>query len=327
MVVIPTLNEAKHIESVLEGLLAEVSSFARMSIVVADGGSSDGTVDLVASMCRRFPAITLIHNGARLQSAAVNLAVAQCSGQENFLIRCDAHAHYPANYCKRLIETMNRVNADAVVVSMDSVGIAPVQRAVAWVSNSLLGTGGSGHRAGQRSGFVDHGHHAAFRMETFRKVGGYEDRFTPNEDAEFDCRQRMMGAKVYLDATIRVQYYPRPNLSALWRQYYKYGSARSRTARRHPHSLRLRQMVVPLHVALCATGAALGAWVPSLLAWPAVYGAVLCVASVYFAVRKRALCGLLTGPAAGVMHAAWGCGFLTALVRPEPRWASTSKAV
>src|SRR5205085_12703716 len=137
-----------------------------------------------------------------------------------------------------------------VVVPLDSRGGGGWHRAVAWISTSPIGTGGSAHRAGRRSGYVDHGHHAAFRMERFRGVGGYDESFTHNEDAELDCRQRALGARVYLDAEIRLAYQPRASAAALARQYFRYGKGRSRTVRRHPDSLRLRQLAVPPHLQL-----------------------------------------------------------------------------
>jgi succinoglycan biosynthesis protein ExoA len=292
-----------------------------LRIVVVDGGSSDRTVEIVAAMARRRPEVTLLHNPARIQSAAVNLAVRKFGRDADVLIRCDAHSLYPVGFCRRLLDTMSQVKADAVVVAMDSTGERPLQRAVAWVSNSAIGTGGSAHRAGTRSGFVDHGHHAAFRMDCFRSAGGYDETFTHNEDAELDCRQRALGAKIYLDAGIRVGYRPRPTLTGLWRQYFAYGAGRSRTVRRHPGSMRLRQLAVPVHLVISVLALVTSPWFWGALAWPAFYLLVLAGTSVRLAVRHRSVAGLLAGPAAAVMHTAWACGFLTGLlVRHEPRW-------
>jgi len=322
LVVIPTLNEERHIERVLGGLLAEAGQVDDLHIVVADGGSSDGTVAAVEAMAQRHQAVTLIKNPARIQSAALNLAARRFGRRADVLVRCDAHAFYPPGFCARLVDTLTRTGADAVVVPLDSTGgDSCLQRAVAWVSNSPVGTGGSAHRAGRRSGFVDHGHHAAFRMDRFRGTGGYDETFTHNEDAEFDCRQRALGARVYLDADIRVGYHPRPTLAGLWRQYFLYGAGRSRTVRRHPGSLRLRQLAVPAHVILSLLALAVSPALPLALAWPAFYLAVLGGTSLVMALRHRSVCGLLAGPAAAVMHTAWAFGFLSALVaRREPAW-------
>jgi succinoglycan biosynthesis protein ExoA len=321
LVVVPTLNEADHIERVLSGLLAESAQLPRLRIVVADGGSTDGTVQLVEAAARQHPEVVLLHNPARIQSAALNLAARRFGHGADVLIRCDAHSRYPTAFCQRLLQTMSRVDADAVVVTLDSVGHSCLQRAVAWVSNSPAGTGGSAHRAGRRSGFVDHGHHAAFRMKRFCNTGGYDETFTHNEDAELDCRQRALGAQVYLDASIRVGYHPRPTVAAIWKQYFRYGAGRSRTARRHPRSLRLRQLAVPAHLVFTALAIAVSPWFVGALAWPAFYLSVMAATSLVMAARHRSLCGLLAGPAATIMHTAWACGFLASLVtRREQTW-------
>ncbi len=306
--VVPTLNEAEHIEAVLERLLLDKGPLA-LRLVVADGGSTDRTRQIVQEVSRRHPNVILVNNPARIQSSAVNAAVRRYGGDADILIRCDAHAVYPVGYCRKLVESLDRVEADAVVVPMDSHGETPFQRAVAWVSNSAIGTGGSAHRAGRQSGFVDHGHHAAFRMSMFRAAGGYDDSFTHNEDAELDCRQRALGARIYLDTEIRLGYHPRKDARSLFWQYFKYGAGRSRTVRRHPRSLRLRQLAVPGHLALSLLAPLLLPWTALLLLWPAVYLAALTAFSLRLYAQHKQLCALWAGVAALVMHTAWAFGF------------------
>ena len=319
LVVVPALNEAAHIEAVILGLLADDSPEIAQNIVVADGGSSDGTRDIVERLAGIHPNVELLHNRARIQSAGINLAVRRYGSEADVLVRCDAHAEYPKAFCSRLVSTLQRTGAHSVVVPMDSLGDAGWQRAIAWVSNSPVGTGGSAHRAGRKSGFVDHGHHAAFRVDFFRTVGGYDEAFTHNEDAELDCRQRALGAKIFLDAEIRVGYRPRPSLSSLWRQYFKYGAGRSRTARRHPASLRLRQLAVPVHLVLSLTSLVLlpVSWL--FLGWPALYVAVLTAFALKLSLRQRSVVGLLSAPAAFTMHTAWAAGFFAGLLSHRER--------
>lgn len=317
LVVVPTLNEASHIECVLTQLLSSEPSSEPsigLNIVVVDGGSTDETCRIVERMAEAYPNLHLLHNPARIQSAAVNLAVRRFGHEAEILIRCDAHAAYPPYYCSSLVKTLLRTGADSVVVPMDSVGDADLQRAVAWLSNSPLGTGGSAHRAGRKSGFVDHGHHAAFRLDFFRRVGGYDEGFTHNEDAELDCRQRALGARIFLDSEIRVSYRPRSTLSALWNQYYKYGAGRSRTLRRHPGSMRVRQLAVPGHLALSVCALALAPQSLWFLAWPALYLMVLSLFACWVALRQRSAAGLLVLPAAVSMHTAWASGFFAGLL-------------
>jgi succinoglycan biosynthesis protein ExoA len=321
LVVIPTLNEARHIEKVLRDLHTDLPADAQTDFVVCDGGSSDQTVDIVESLMPEMPTLCVLHNPKRLQSAAVNLAVERLGDGVDLLIRCDAHAGYPRGYVAELAASIERNGADAVVVPMDSEGRGRVQRVVGWVSDSFLGSGGSAHRAGRSSGFVDHGHHAAFRMASFRRAGGYDESYSHNEDAELDCRQRAIGSRIYLDAAIRITYHPRDSLQRLWRQYFAYGRGRSRTIRRHPDSWRLRQLAVPVHAGLLAASVAASVATPWALAWPAAYAGVLGAAALSIAAKRGTWQGLWAAPVAATIHLGWGAGFLHGLLTlREPAW-------
>lgn len=319
LIVVPTLNEVGHVEELVEQLLGDREADGHRLLVVVDGGSTDGTREAVARLALRHPSVRLLHNPARVQSAAVNLAVRRFGHDADVLIRCDAHAGYPPSFCERLVETLRRADADAVVVVLDSVGHTPLQRAVAWVSNTIVGTGGAAHRGGRRSGFVDHGHHAAFRVEAFCRSGGYDETFSHNEDAELDCRQRTLGAKVYLNADLRVAYHPRSTWSGLTRQYFQYGRGRARTFRRHPASIRLRQLAVPTNFVGCLLCVAASPVAPLLLAWPLLYTLALLATSIALSIRHESRDGLLSGPAAAVMHCSWACGLLRGLVASRDR--------
>lgn len=322
LVVIPALNEDAHIEGVVDALATGWPAQHRLRMVVADGGSTDGTVERVQRMAQSRPWLSLLPNPQRVQSAAVNLTARTLGADADILVRCDAHAQYPAGFVRDLVGTLARTGADAVVVPMDSEGLGCLQRAVAWVSDTAVGSGGSAHRGGRRSGEVDHGHHAAFRMDSFCGAGGYDESFTHNEDAELDCRQRALGSRIYLDADIRLVYRPRATLGSLWRQYFNYGKGRARTIRKHPGSMRWRQFAVPAFVGANALALAAAWWLPLLLLLPAAYVGVLAAVSVRMALARRSVCGLLCGLAAGTMHVAWATGFLWSLAsRRQARWS------
>jgi succinoglycan biosynthesis protein ExoA len=322
LLVIPTLNEAENIAAVIATVAADFDFDGQSKIVVVDGGSTDRTRDIVRTLMATNPGIVLQHNPQRLQSAAVNLAVRKYGGDLDVLIRCDAHARYPRDFVSRLVAMLEQTNCDAVVVPMDSVGERCTGRAIGWLADSVVGSGGSAHRGGRGSGYVDHGHHAAFRLATFRIVGGYDESFGCNEDAELDARQRAIGATIYLDGSNRIVYHPRNSLAGLWRQYMGYGKGRSRTMRKHPGSIRLRQLAVPLNAVACVVSLLLGLWLPWLLLLPAAYLLALGVNGAVLARRHRSWCALGAVPAAVTMHYAWTAGLFSEILRSrERRWA------
>ncbi len=315
LVVLPALNEAEHIEACLHSLMRPQDWMAGCELVVADGGSTDGTKEIVRTLAKTYANLTLIDNPGRLQSAGVNAAVARCAKpQHRILVRCDVHAIYPADYIRSLAEEIKRTDAASVVTAMDAVGQAGFQRAAAWIADTRLGSGGSAHRGGCKAGYVDHGHHAAFDLDWFRRIGGYDAAISHNEDAEYDLRLAQAGGKIWLTNRTRIAYMMRPSLRGLWTQYWNYGRGRANTLTKHRVTPRLRQIVPVANLWILALSVLAALVTPLGLIWPALYASLLIAVSAVATVSLRSPVGLWAGPALGAMHLAWGLGFTQFLI-------------
>src|SRR5699024_9962146 len=97
LIVIPTLNEERHVGEVLDAI-AGFAERAGGLIVVADGGSQDATRAIVRRKAMADPRIRLLDNPRRLQAAAVNLAVEQFGDGVDWILRLDAHSAYPDDF-------------------------------------------------------------------------------------------------------------------------------------------------------------------------------------------------------------------------------------
>ena len=311
LVVIPCFNEEDHIERVVTKLAAEKDS-VNLTIVVADGGSTDQTRTIVKRLAESNPRIALMHNSKRIQAAAVNAAVRKYGGEARFLIRVDAHADYPDRYCERLLKVQTRTQADSIVVSMHTKGHNCFQRAAAAAQNSILGNGGSSHRNDTRSCWVDHGHHALMTIDAFSAVGGYDETFSHNEDAELDARLTAAGFRIYLTGETKVAYYPRGAASALFQQYFNIGRGRARNFIRHRNGAKLRHlMLAGVAPAICLV---LMAPFSVFFALPALGWALLCLGyGVILGIRLRDACASAAGIAAIAMQAGWSFGLFAGL--------------
>ncbi len=309
LAVIPCLNEAAHIEAIAQAILAEADRVP-LTLVIADGGSTDGTQELAQNLARQNARVFFLENTKRIQSAAVNLAIQRFGAGHAFLIRIDAHADYPQHYCETLLREQAATGADSVVVSMIAKGEAGFQAAAAAAQNSILGNGGSAHRRTGEGRFTDHGHHALMRLSAYRSAGGYDETFTHNEDAELDIRLRSLGYRIWLSGMPPVTYYPRATPTALFRQYFNYGKGRARTLFKHKTRPKLRQSV-PLAVAPALLLALLTPVHPAF-ALPVAAWASLCTAyGIGLGIRKRNASAMLSGFAAMIMHLGWSAGFLS----------------
>lgn len=308
-IVVPTLNEEHYIRSCLDALITQ-SPPTSAQIYVADGGSTDATCDIVREMGQKYPQIHLRHNPARLQSAAVNLIANEVKDNSDILIRADAHAGYPPNFIQSLQDAYRRTGAASVVVPMVARGRGCLQRAIAAAQNSVLGNGGSGHRRIGASRDVEHGHHALFDIGRFLSVGGYDESFSHNEDAELDARIRASGGGIWLCAEAAIEYFPRSSLRSLAAQYVRHGRGRARTLIKHGQWPKPRQ-ILPVIILVGLVGSAVLAAVDPRMALFACAYALLCLAyGLALGIQQRDRCVALSGLAAMVMHVSWGFGAL-----------------
>ncbi len=315
--VIPCLNEIEHLPALLTQLETSQKRLGGV-IAVVDGGSTDGTQSVAMSQALKNPAIRLLHNDKRLQSAGINLAVDLLGQRATHLIRMDAHARYPDDFADRLIDEAARTGAASVTVSMHAEGTRLVQRVNAAAQNTPLGNGGAKHRNESKGEWVDHGHHALMDLAAFREVGGYDTNFAANEDAELDYRLRTAGHKIWLTAATYLTYFPRPTFPGLVRQYFNYGRGRAQNLLKHKLVPRIRQA----KVMVVAPSLILAALTPlhPVFALPACLWAAYCLAlAAGIAVSKRDATLILTAVSALCMHAAWSAGFWARLGRAEIR--------
>ena len=330
-IVMPALNEERYIEAAITSIIPE-SDDLHYELLVLDGGSTDRTRAIVAELAATNPRIRLIPNEKRLQSAAVNMGARLADPRARYLVRADCHLRYPERFVEGCVSVLSGKQVASVVVPMRTEGTSCMQRAIAAAQNSRLGNGGSAHRLEGWSGFVDHGHHAAFDRRAFLDLGGYDESFSHNEDAEFDTRLLGSGRRIYMNGDIPVTYFPRADLVSLARQYFSHGRGRASTLVKHRKLPRVRQALPVAVVLATALSAGLAIFQPGFLLLPLLYAVVCLLWGASLAIREKDSCLAFSGVAAIVMHLSWGTGFLArlagwrALASPGRRTAAGSTA-
>jgi len=240
-IVIPCYQEEEHIEQVVRKAAAQRYPAENIEIFVVDGGSHDKTCEIVQALAANDSRIKLLHNPARLQAAAMNLAITRSRGE--VIVRMDAHADYDEGYVAAAVSALRRTGALNVGGAVRLRAKTPFQKALCVALESPLGVGGSGAWNVSRTGFVESVWGGAFRRQTFSLVGLFDPAAKTNEDAELCQRIIEKGGRVYQCRHVINHYYPRKSFGALIRQYFAYGSGRARTFCRHGRLLTVRPMV------------------------------------------------------------------------------------
>lgn len=307
-VVMPVRNEADNIESAIQAVLAQGYP-GELDVWVAVAPSDDATADLVDSLAAADPRVHGVPNPAGVTPAGLNAAIAASSGQ--VIVRVDGHSELSAGYLRTAVEVMHTTGAVNVGGVQFAVGQTAVERAIAAVMMSRMGSGGAAYRSGVSSGPTDTVYLGVFDRAAGDAVGWFDERLIRNQDYELNIRLRAAGGVVWFDPRLVVTYRPRPSVRAFARQYYEYGCWKAEVLRLHRSSLRVRQIVPPLVSAVVVVAAAAAFVVPAALVIPVGYLAALAVMTPA-SLRER----LAVMTLAPVMHLSWSAGLLRGVVRP-----------
>jgi succinoglycan biosynthesis protein ExoA len=312
-IAMPCLDEEAHIENCLTTVRSQDYPADRLEILVADGGSKDGTRAVLERLARQDRRIRTIENPERLQAAGMNAMIRAARGA--IIVRMDVHCEYAPDYVRRCVEALERTGAENVGGAQRAKAKTAFQRALCAALKSPLGVGGARYRSSDNEGFVDTVFLGAFPRRVFETVGLYDPRAFTNEDAELNQRILEGGGKVYLSRDVIVHYYPRDSFTALARQYFRYGQGRARTLLKHGSLRSFRPTLPFLMLAAAILLLAIPAFRP-LAPW--AFGAyVLLALAEAVRVGRSAGLGTLLRVALvfPVVHLAHGLGFADGLLR------------
>lgn len=296
-VIIPARNAGEALRDALDSIARQTYPNVIEAIVAA----ADPETAAAAS------GAVVVDNPSGTTPAGLNRAFEKSTG--DVIVRCDAHARLPEGYIERAVETLLRSGADNVGGMQVPVGETFWERAIAAAMSSPLGAGDARYRLGGDEGPVETVYLGVYRREALERLGGFDEEFTRTQDYELNHRIIASGGTVWFDPELRVEYRPRGSLSALARQYYEYGRAKRLFARRHPGSLRWRQLVPPAAVAALGASLVISVWWPWAFVALGVYALAVTIAGLATAPREG-MAAFGSIPALAVMHLSWGLGFL-----------------
>ena len=312
-VILPVRNEVGSLEATLEAILAQDYP-GDLDVHVVDGGSDDGTIALLERFAEREPNFRWSSNPQGRTARSLNQGIASTSGE--IVVRCDGRSLLPSHYVSTAVRLITETGAANVGGIQRAVGRGWVQKAVALATNSVFGAGDSRFRTGGEPGPVDTVYLGVFPRRVLEEVGGFDENFVRNQDAELNSRIRKSGRIVYFTPELSAEYEPRGSLGSLGSQYFEYGQWRRETTRAHPEHLAWRQLIPPLFVLGLVASLVLGVFgqARAALVVPVVYGAFLLLAVISLAGRGGAA-ALLTPIVLPVIHVSWGVGFLVGPIK------------
>jgi len=227
-VIATVLNEAESIGLLMDSLLAQTR--LPDEVIIVDGGSSDGTPDILQSYCDKLPLRVLSHPGCNI-SEGRNHAIAAAQG--NIILATDAGMWLAPVWVEDLtrpFETIPDVRvvggffeADAHSLFEMAMGAA-VSRLVDEINPEIF-------LPGSRS--------IAYFKSDWEAVGGYPKWLDFGEDMVFVLNLRRLTPRFVFAPQAIVHFRPRSSLRTFFKQYRHYALGDGKAdLRRKQHILR-----------------------------------------------------------------------------------------
>ncbi len=316
-VIVPCRNEHGHVAAFAASALAQrLPAGWQLEVIVADGGSEDGTVEVLSRLAAADTRLQVVANPQRIVSTGLNRALAEACGE--IIVRMDVHTTYAPDYVAECIAALARTGADNVGgpgrAEVDA-GAGATQEAVVAAFQSPLVAGGALSRRLDHEGLVDTVYLGAWPRATFDRYGPFDEALVRNQDDEHNLRIVRGGGRVWQSARIRSAYRPRASLGRVFRQYLQYGYWKPFVMKKHGQPAALRHLVPALFVVAIAIASFVSIVVPNAWVVAGLGIAYLCIvvtmtAGVARAARPSAS-ALIRVPAVIVCsHVAYGIGSL-----------------
>jgi len=276
-IVMPVRNEIQFIERNLEQILKQDYPTEKLEVIVADGGSDDGTRELLDRMATSTGRIKVIDNQQKIVPTGLNAAIEESKGE--IVIRIDGHVVVEKDFVKESVKVLQD-HPEAWAAGGPIIHRAKTAngKAIAEAMSHRIGVGNASHRMPNFEGYGEGTAFPALYRWVFDKVGLYDERLVRNQDDEFYYRLNQAGGKFFISPRIKYAYFVREKLIQLLRQYYQYSFWRIPVIRKHGHPTTIRQMIPSIFYFAVFALVLLGLYLRNpwiALGLPAVYLTVL----------------------------------------------------
>lgn len=167
-IIIPVLNEASTIETLLDDIYKKGTLHNISQIIVVDGGSEDNTVDLAAAFSEKLPLNILKARKGRAKQ--MNSGAQSASGSILYFLHADTIL--PKNFDSQIISEYQKGDiAGCFRMKFDSSH--PILKLSQWFTRFNF----KSCRGGDQSLYI--------AKEVFEKLGGYNEAYSVYEDCEF----------------------------------------------------------------------------------------------------------------------------------------------
>lgn len=264
--VIPCLNEKEYILDCLNSLRDQDFDNSKHLIWVLDGGSTDGTFELVENYIQNLdqndsPKIELLRNKGKFVPHARNFALQNLPNSVTHIIEMIAHSTIESDNmilrenawtrCEKIAADKGKQLASLGVQVLPAKGKKTIQES--WIEACLSSKFGSGSGQFARiksdeftkvPAFVTH------LRSALTEIRGWSEEFETSQDSDLSMRLHSAGYALMRTADTHVNMRKRKTLGKWWRMSIRYGFWRTKVLLKHGDRFSLREFMPWLGVFL-----------------------------------------------------------------------------
>lgn len=226
-IIIPVLNEIKFLKNCIESIAKDCSDFNNYEIFLIDGGSTDGTIELISQIISNYSNIKYFNNAKKYAASAMNIGIDKST--TDYIIRLDAHSIYLDSYLDKALNLLKK--SDLTVANVGgSIDTTPskdkiISNTISYVLSSTFGVGNSKFRTKKLTYEIDVDTvpFGCFKKQALVDIGLYNENEKRGEDLDVNTRLIRKGYRVILSPELKSIYYSRDNYLSFIKQAFKNG--------------------------------------------------------------------------------------------------------
>jgi glycosyltransferase involved in cell wall biosynthesis len=226
-IIIPCLNEKNYIRRCLNSIQQQSYPSHLITTFICDGGSNDGTIKIINDFIKLYPQFSLLFNEKKTTPYALNLGIV--NSKADIIIILGAHSELDINFVSNSVSSFE---IDEQIMCVGGI----LENVYENSTSQIIG-------AAMSSSFGDTVAFGAYKKEIFDKVGLFDEELIRNQDDEFNFRITNAGFKIYLNHSIKCNYFVRASFQKLFKQYYQYGYWKVFVNKKHNTITTIRQLI------------------------------------------------------------------------------------
>ena len=241
-IVMPIKNEADYIVESIKRINEQLYPKTKIEILIVDGGSTDGTLNIVLQLLEQDERIRLYGDKGINCPQAMNIGIKKARGQ--IVAKIDGHGYLNKEFIQIAVKCLLKdVNLGCVGGQVIPLSRTNIEKSNSYARFSKFGVGAGIYTTRNTVHEIDTVQCGVYRKRDIVRAGMFDSNLQYGEDEEANYRLALLGKKILYHPDMKYYYFIRPSFKGLLKQYFNYGVARAKVIKKHPHFFNFKHVI------------------------------------------------------------------------------------